>query len=186
MTCLVLPIRGLTGMTRLSGILDPDERRELLTGLATRIIAAGRAAHLDLIVLTPDPAVGRWASEMGVRVVDDPGSGLDDACTATVASLTGPWIVAHADLPLVTAESLTTVNSALDGQPVLAPSRDGGTNVVAGRGAFPFAYGPGSFSRHLSLVPDATVIVRPELAIDLDTEAEYRALTSSGVLVAAS
>ncbi|MDJ0790306.1 MAG: NTP transferase domain-containing protein [Acidimicrobiia bacterium] len=186
MTRLVLPIRTFAGMTRLSAILGPEQRRKLAIKLGTRIVTAGRAAGLDVIVVTPDPGVGQWASDIGVRVAHDPGSGLDDACTATVASSTGPWIVAHADLPLVTAQSLTTVNSALDSQPVLAPSRDGGTNVVAGRGAFPFAYGPGSFARHLSLVPDAAVIVRPELAIDLDTEAEYRALTSSGVLVAAS
>ena len=186
MTCLVLPIRSFTGMTRLSGILDPQQRRELATALATRGVTTGRAAGLHVIVVSPEPVVLQWASDMGANVVQDPGNGLNDACTTTVGSLSEPWIVAHADLPLVTAASLGLVASALDTRPVLAPSRDGGTNVVAGRGPFAFAYGPGSFSRHLSVLPDAAVIVRPELAVDLDTEAEYHALTSSGLLEAAS
>jgi 2-phospho-L-lactate guanylyltransferase (CobY/MobA/RfbA family) len=52
---------------------------------------------------------------------------------------------------------------------VLVPSSDGGTNVIASRGWFPFAFGPNSFEHHFATVPTAAVMPSPELSIDIDT-----------------
>ena len=70
---------------------------------------------------------------------------------------------------MVGPEDLAVVFAAADRGPALAPSYDGGTNVVAGTtSSFRFHYGPGSFRRHLAAAPTATVIVTPGLALDLD------------------
>jgi len=80
------------------------------------------------------------------------------------------WAVIHADLPLVTVEDLAAFFGAMAGGAAIAPSHDGGTNVIgAGLAEFRFQYGPGSFHRHLAAVPGARVVCRPNLALDLDT-----------------
>ena len=87
----------------------------------------------------------------------------------------------HADLPLIDAASVELVTQCLDaGQWVVCPSLDGGTNAIAGFGPFEFSYGPGSFTRHLAMIPDATVIVSPSLAIEVDTVEHFRALSKLG------
>jgi len=81
-----------------------------------------------------------------------------------------PWLVIHADLPLVTSDAIAAVADASQSTTVLVPSYDGGTTVIASRGTFPFSYGVGSFQRHYASAPNATIIVSPELSIDIDTE----------------
>ena len=75
----------------------------------------------------------------------------------------------HGDLPLISPRAIAQVANALVSSPILVPSHDGGTSVVAGFGRFPFSYGIGSFRRHFAARPDALVMVSEELAIDIDT-----------------
>jgi 2-phospho-L-lactate guanylyltransferase (CobY/MobA/RfbA family) len=87
------------------------------------------------------------------------------------------WLVTHADMPFVTAHALSSLADAASGSGhALAPGVDGGTNVIAGTGPFRFSYGPGSFHRHLSLVPAAVVISDPALAVEIDTEMHLRSV----------
>jgi len=119
-----------------------------------------------------------WSEALEVRVVPDPGSGLDAAATAGIATTpAGPWAVIHGDLPLITATDLDGIAAAAEGAVVLAPSRDGGTNLVAASGPFEFSYGPASFSRHLARVAARSprVIIRVGLAVELDTPADLAA-----------
>ena len=130
------------------------------------------------ITLTSDENVRTWAAAKGIRVIADDGEGLSASVTNAVSEHGAPaWMVTHADLPFVTAESLGTVDSAAAtfGH-ALAPSVDGGTNVIAGSGRFRFSYGPDSFHRHLSLVPAAAVITDPALSIEIDTEMHLRSV----------
>jgi 2-phospho-L-lactate guanylyltransferase len=167
---VIIPIRDFAGMTRLSGVLDERARAELGRELAARAIAAAKAANLDVTVVSSSPHVTRWSAMLGVAWCPDPGGGLSATAAETVASLRGdPWIVLHADLPLVNAHALSEVAHLSAFRTVLVPSHDGGTNVIAAEGDFPFAYGPGSFHRHFSAVPDATIVSNPELSIDIDT-----------------
>ena len=137
-------------------------------------------------VVTGDPGVARWARSGGFLVIDETlgeGSGLDRAAHAVVleaARRQRPWAVIHADLPLVTPGALVAVFSRATASPVLVPSYNGGTNVIAGHGAgFEFAYGDGSLQRHLALNPRAVVMPDARLALDLDTENDLdRALLS--------
>jgi len=140
--------------------------------LATRTVRAAVDAGTYVTIVTPDPAVRRWAEGFDTRWIGEPTpGGLNAAAAAGVSAAAGtPWLVIHADLPAITpADVIAAAGLAVTGT-VLAPSHDGGTSLIGGVvSSFPFAYGPGSFLRHLAAVDGrATVLVRPGLALDLD------------------
>ena len=55
---------------------------------------------------------------------------------------------------------------------VIAPSADGGTSALGGRGEARFAYGRGSFRRHLGRHPQCQVVTSPGLLHDIDSFAD--------------
>ena len=81
-----------------------------------------------------------------------PGRGLNAAVTDGVAALAeagvASAIVAHADLP----HALDLTGLAGDGVILVPDRREDGTNVltVPTDAGFTFAYGPGSFARHVA------------------------------------
>ena len=157
-------------MTRLAGVLDTQQRSDLARRLASRVLDAVSAAGLQTIVITSSDDVARWAQGNKAAVHEDPRAGLSEAVNSCVSAVrSAPWLVVHADLPLVTPRAIASVARASQSATVLAPSYDGGTTVIAGRGTFPFAYGIGSFRRHYASAPHATIIVSPELSVDIDT-----------------
>jgi len=163
-------------MSRLDGVLSPRQRATLTRALCTRAVAAAREAGLRLVAVSSSNDVTRWADQQGSETWPDPGAGLSVAASAAVERMGhDPWIMLHADLPLVTAASLHDVAEAGSRAPVLVPSHDGGTNVIASEGSFPFAYGIGSFHRHFSAVPNATIITTPALSIDIDSPTQLAA-----------
>ncbi len=173
---VIVPIRDFSGMSRLEGVLTPSQRRKLSLVLCKAAISAAREAELDIVVISSSPEVADWAEHHDLTIWRDPGNGLSGAASSAVDRLgSDPWIVLHADLPLVTAPALERVAEASLRTAVLVPSHDGGTNVIACTGPFPFDYGPGSFHRHLAAIPTATIISTPELSIDIDSPAQLAA-----------
>jgi 2-phospho-L-lactate guanylyltransferase len=157
-------------MTRLADVLNADDRSRLSVTLASRLMSSLVAAGLETIVITADNEVASWAQEQGTDICGDPGEGLSAAAASGVGTVgDAPWIVVHADLPMVTPQTIATVAVTCLTSTVIAPSHDGGTAVIAGRGPFPFSFGVGSFQRHFASAPDATIIVSAELSIDIDT-----------------
>lgn len=172
---LIVPLRSFDGMTRLAELVSAEDRHALSRALFSRIVEAGTDAGLRVQVVTRNDQVADWCRDRDIASIRDPGGGLDAAAATAVRTIGGRrWVLAHADLPLVDAASLAHV--AHIGGTVLAPSLDGGTNVIAGYGDFPFSYGLGSFHRHLAATPDATIVSRPELSIDVDTSAHLGAI----------
>ncbi len=156
---------------RLAPALDAAQRSMTGRAIARHTAEIVDASGAKPAVVTADAAVATWARRLGLAVLDETaGPGLNGAARSVVAAAPAGWAVLHADLPTITAEDLATAWSA-DGF-VIAPSRDGGTSLIAGVGPFPFAYGPDSFHRHLAAAPAATVLTRPGLALDLDTPAD--------------
>lgn len=175
---------------RLSKRLDAATRSRVGKAIAERTAAAATDAGALVAIVTGDAGVKRWAQGNGYLIIvepDAPNSGLDGAAEAAVFEATRrqrPWAVIHADLPLVTPTALHAVFAAAEQGTVLVPSYNGGTNIIAGRGAsFRFAYGKASFHRHLAMNTGARVLTNPQLALDLDTTDDLdRALGSGGWL----
>lgn len=144
--------------------------------MAERVVEA--ASPLDVVVVTSAPEVRRWALDRALAVIDDPGS-LDGAADAGREHFRREdyvrVVIAHGDLPR--ARSLGPLATDLEAQVVaLVPChRDDGTNVlsVPTDAEFRFAYGAGSFRRHLAEAQRAGLRVRvvraPDLVVDVDT-----------------
>jgi 2-phospho-L-lactate guanylyltransferase len=184
---VVVPIRSFVGAkARLADHLDEDARASALRRMADRVIDA--ASPLSVLVVSSAPEVRAWADERGAEVIDDPGS-LDGAASAGTQHLLASGfvraVVAHADLPR--ARTLAPLATDVE-RPVvmLVPChREDGTNVLSVPTdlGFRFAYGLGSFQRHLAearrLGVEARVIRPPDLTIDVDTPDDLHYLGSS-------
>jgi len=175
---VVIPIRGFrSGMVRLAGALDDDERAALAQTMAERVIAA--AGSLPVVVVSSAPEVVAWAAAAGLDRIADVGTGLDGAAAAGFAHLVAQGcdrvVVAHADLPRARDSALVAlVRSGARALTVVPCHRDDGTPVmvVPADTPFSFAYGPGSFRRHVACARAAGLPVRvvrdPDLGYDVD------------------
>ena len=175
---VLVPVKAFAdAKARLSPVLAPSEREALARWTAERVLAA--AGELPVFVACDHEAVAEWATSRGATVLWHPGVGLNAAVNQSIADLRGRGIghvvVAHGDLPR--ARGLAHI--ALAGTLTLVPdSRDDGTNVAALPTdlEFRFAYGPGSFRRHLAqaIAGGVSVAVRrdPLLGLDIDIPAD--------------
>jgi len=175
---VLVPLKRLdTAKTRLSGLLTPDERAELMQALLDNAVAAAQAAHgVDAVsIVSSEPlAAGR-----GVPVWDDRGLRWNEALLeATRALVTEDTVVfLSADIPLVTAADVEALLGATPARGIaVGRALDAGTNAVALRppGAFTTCFGQmGSAALHAQIAREAgleaTIIDRPGLALDLDS-----------------
>jgi 2-phospho-L-lactate guanylyltransferase len=177
-----LPLKAFTAAKgRLDGLLEPSARAGLSRAMAERVAAACVAGGAAVVVVTPDPGVAAWAWGLGLEVLaEPPGGGLNGAAAAAAAEAgrrARPWCIVHADLPLLTPALVGAFTAALGPRTaVLAPSRQGGTNLLAAAVPLGFAYGPRSFGRHLAAARglERRVMVTTGTALDLDTPEDLR------------
>ena len=178
-TVAVIPIRSFrVGKQRLGGVLDESARARLGRALAERVGSAVADIGLLPLFVTADPEVAEWAITEGFPSITDTGAGLDSAAAdgATWAEASGSrWLVLHSDLPLLTTTDLGSLDAAISaGHNLIAPSSDGGTSALSARTTIDFAYGTGSFHRHLSKLDDPRVITATGLLHDLDSTSDLR------------
>jgi 2-phospho-L-lactate guanylyltransferase len=183
----VIPIRAFAlGKARLADALDGVERAALGRRWAEQVAAA--ATPMPVVVVSSDPEVRAWASDLGLDGLDDPGS-LDAAVTFGRDHLRAAGcsrvVVAHADLPHARDLARLARDAA---QPIVALvpcHRDDGTPVlsVPATADFRFAYGPGSFRRHAAearrLGLGLRVVRDPDLAFDVDVPDDLVGLDTS-------
>lgn len=162
---------------RLSDVLSDEQRSVLSMELARRTANAAIAAGAAPLILSADDVVSEWAANQGYDVLLDEGSSLDEAAhAATLFANNEPWVICHADLPLLRSEDLARAVALMAGGSwVLAPSNDGGTSLIGGIGQFEFAFGPGSFHRHLARLSHRAVHVMTSVGtlLDLDLPGDF-------------
>jgi len=147
----LLPVKAFhEAKLRLAPALDADQRARAARVMADLVLRA--AAPLPTAVVCDDEEVALWAEGAGARVIWSPGRGLNGAVAAGVATLAADGVdrvvVAHADLPLATELSSVTGS---EGVTLVPDRREDGTTVISlpAHAGFRFAYGPGSFARHV-------------------------------------
>lgn len=160
---VVVPVKAFgAAKGRLADVLDAPARADLARRMAAQVIAA--AAPLPVVVVTGDDDVAAFARAHGAGVVADPGGGLDAAVHAAVDHVAADGfdevVVAHGDLPLATG--LAALTGEPDACTVVPDRREDGTNVlvVPTSAGFRFAYGPGSFARHVAEARRCGLVVR--------------------------
>lgn len=175
---VLVPVKAFrVAKARLAEALTPAERAGLARAMAANVVAA--AGPAATFVVCDDAQVAGWAREAGATVIWRPGHGLNGAVIDGVRTIAEAGhdhvVVAHSDLPLATGFSALVHPGTI----TLVPDhRDDGTNVIAlpARTSFAFAYGPGSFRRHLTIARASGLTVEvvhdERLALDLDTPAE--------------
>ena len=195
-TWAIIAVRGLEqAKSRLGGLLDAEERHDLVSRLLGRAIeaATGSSRIAGTIVVSSDPAALQLARAAGAVPVADEDGGLNPALelarTEALSRGATALVVLPADLPWLDRETLDAVLEAAAeaaeaasggggaGDPFVAlvPDRHGtGTNVLimAPPGAIAFAFGPGSRSDHEAAAAAAGstyVELGGPLDIDLDT-----------------
>jgi 2-phospho-L-lactate guanylyltransferase len=183
----VIPIRAFAlGKARLAASLDTAERAALGRRWAEQVVHA--AGELPVVVVSSDPDVRVWATDLGLEVLDDPGS-LDAAATLGRDHLRalgfGRVVVAHADLPRAHDLARLTRDASLPVVALVPCHRDDGTPVlsVPTSAEFRFAYGPDSFRRHAAearrLGLGLRVVRDHDLAFDVDVPDDLVALGRS-------
>lgn len=183
---VVLPIKSFQhNNTRLSGVLNLQQRQELGKRLAEHTLAQFQQLNFPIRVVTAAGEVAEWAQRHSVEVIQQCRPGLNQAATEAIAEIHDQadrsWLVCHADLPFLSTDDLQPVFSSLqEGRSILAPSADGGTTILGSWGEFSFAYGPGSFRTHLARLAEREPLVlsRKGLLMDLDTPVDLDWLRS--------
>jgi 2-phospho-L-lactate guanylyltransferase len=140
----------------------------------------GRCPDMGDILVLSDTPPEDWAG----RVALDEGRGLNEELRLLAASLGSvPLLVIHADLPLLADEDIAVLLNEAEHGCAIAPDRESvGTNAIAllRPDAPTFAFGEGSFARHLAAMDGARVVVRPGLGLDIDTPADLDAALAMG------
>ena len=179
-----VPLRqSISPKSRLASVLSPETRRRLSLEMASRVLGAIAEGGARPLVLAADEPVMIWAEQKGWEAIADREPSLNGAAAGAVelaARLKMPWMVIHADLPLLSRDDMrAAVGTIAAGGWVLAPSSDGGTSLVGGpvSSRLSFSYGRGSFHRHLSLLGRRCprILYRAGFALDLDRPSDLRA-----------
>ena len=184
---MLVPVKAFAdAKARLAPALSAADRAELARTMAERVLAA--SAPLPVCVACDDEGVAAWAEALGATVEWTPGVGLNGAVQQGFASLSTAGfdvvVVAHADLPH--AAGLERLARFAEDVVVVPDRHDDGTNVLAvptAAAAFTFAYGVGSFARHIAEAERLGRRVRverlPELQWDVDTPDDLPVTTTT-------
>ena len=180
-TVVIIPVKSFRlGKLRLAERVSTEARSALGRAFASHAAETVDQAGMMPLVVAGDGEVASWAIGQGFPSLPDPGTGLNGAAAegmAWAAHTDSPWVILHADLPLLGPRDLVDVREALTvGHPVIAPSADGGTSALGGHETVAPRYGPGSFHRHLALLDDPTIITTTGLLHDVDSADDLRSI----------
>ncbi|MCD1269062.1 2-phospho-L-lactate guanylyltransferase [Microbacterium sp. MEC084] len=198
---VVVPVKGATGKSR----LEHPDRAELATAIALDTIeAASRAERVaEVVVVTSDAHVAAevegWRDDVStgfarstttdsVRVIPDPGAGLNAAIAAGIAAAdaTRPRAVLLGDLPALDPRDLDAALDAAASRPLsMVPDVEGrGTTLVTARPGVKLepAFGDGSAARHrVAGFAELHVPAASTLRRDVDTADQLRAAAGLGL-----
>lgn len=196
---LLLPVKSLgAAKRRLATLMSLRDRQQLVLAMLADVIAAGRAAGLEPVVLSPDGEVLEFAGQAGAESLREPSNrgGLNAALAWAIEELAAApaLLILLPDTPLVSPLELLELTSDAV---ALGPSEGGelgpqGSRAVAvpdraGRGTnalllhppsalMPLAFGPRSLVRHRAAARSSAAFFSvhhlPGIALDLDTAAD--------------
>ncbi|MFB6162512.1 MAG: 2-phospho-L-lactate guanylyltransferase [Halococcoides sp.] len=121
----IVPFDAVDPKTRLSPVLDADERQDFASVMRDHVIDALDAAGFDPTVL----ATGSCDPDAPVRVDD---RSLSTAVNTVLEEWDRPCAIAMADLGIATPAAFGRLRET-DGEVVIAPGRGGGTNALVVR-----------------------------------------------------
>lgn len=194
---LLVPIKPLhAAKSRLlgaadDGVGDPHTHARLVTAVALdTVVAAQRAANVQVVVVSSDPQLGRTFAAEGIPVLPDvPATGLNPALQHAEEELRGRNRVhrvgaLQADLPALHPDELTEALRTAGDARAFCPDRHGtGTTLLLAATGSPLdpCFGPGSARAHARSGAWELGGPWPSLRCDVDTTADLRTAQRIGL-----
>ncbi|MFK7792059.1 MAG: 2-phospho-L-lactate guanylyltransferase [Devosiaceae bacterium] len=185
--CIVIPMKDPgEAKTRLGDTLPAKARAALARTLFRQTLRVLKSvdSSLPIVVVTSSHAIRAMCRALGVKLLDDPGEGLNAAVRygANYAAQQGfsSICVLPGDLADPSADDLIAL-FAMPGKErsvIISPAHDGGTNalVVTPPNALAFEYGPGSCAAHQAAAEEAglscLIAPLPSLLYDVDRSSD--------------
>ncbi len=145
----VIPFKPKNPKTRLSCVLEPEEREKFAALMLCDVVVAAREGGSDPFILATEPF------SFGETPVVHDDRGLNEALNDLISRTPGPLLIIMADVPLTSPEAVRELISTT-ADIAIAPGRGGGTNAVYLSRADRFQvsyYGP-SFQKHLMIAQE--------------------------------
>ena len=191
---VIVPVKPLNqAKTRLAQVLSPEERQHLAETMLRHVL--GVVQHvpqlMGTLVISRDNKALTIAREYGARTVQESGAPELNAAlmraTQVISRLNGSAIlILPADLPLIVQEDVQGIIHMGENEPSVVIATDqhqDGTNALFIRppGLFDYAYGPGSFRRHIDKGREAGAEVHvyqsERLSLDIDMPSDLKFYT---------
>jgi 2-phospho-L-lactate/phosphoenolpyruvate guanylyltransferase len=179
----IVPVKDLkSAKARLSNRFDDAARLEIARALwADALELCTRSEFLEWTIVSAAPEVLDSARNAGLRVIQDPGAGLNAALEVAIADVMSRGAesatILPADVPLAQPEDLQDIIDTGEASDlVVVPSlRDGGTNALHLRPPTIVEprFGPGSLAAHVALAGErglrCSILDLERLSLDVDT-----------------
>jgi 2-phospho-L-lactate guanylyltransferase len=188
----IIPVKPLSrAKSRLESVLSPSERQQLAETMFHRVLSAVKDTPQvsGTLVISRDPRALALARDMGAHTVQESGTPELNNALMRATQVVGGWrggavLILPADLPLITPEDLAgmiEIGQDLQSVVISTDQNEDGTNAMLIRppGLIQYAYGPGSYHRHVELAQQAGAKVKryhsERLALDIDVPADLDA-----------
>lgn len=185
----IIPVKPLNrAKSRLADVLEPDQRRFLAETMLRHVLETVRAVPqvMGTLVISRDTKVLSIAREYDARTVQESGAPELNTALLRATKVVASWgcnatLVLPADLPLIAPEDVTSIVNLGRSVMTVVISTDqseDGTNALFMRppGLIPYAFGPGSYARHVQLAREAgaeVIVYRSDrLSLDIDLPAD--------------
>jgi 2-phospho-L-lactate guanylyltransferase len=180
-TWAIIPVKPFErAKSRLAAALSPDERAELAEAWFQHVLAVVQAAPevSAALVISRDPAALALAQRWGAQALHEQGDDLNAAWYQATAAAAGAdaVLLLPGDLPFIEGADLSAMIALADAprSVVIAPDQQrDGTNaqLIRPPGVIGYAYGVGSFQRHVAAARAAGLTPRiyvSERMLDID------------------
>jgi 2-phospho-L-lactate guanylyltransferase len=184
-TWAIIPVKPLNrAKSRLADVLSPEQRQQLAESMFRHVLETVRNVPqiIGTLVISRDSKALSIAREYEAKTVQETGTPELNSALTRATQVVASWgveslLVLPADLPLLNSDDLMDMISMGRGFPSVVIATDqnrDGTNALFMRppGIISYAYGPGSYQRHMDMARAAGVKAKTffseQLSLDID------------------
>jgi 2-phospho-L-lactate guanylyltransferase len=193
---VIVPVKPLNrAKSRLAQVLTPQQRQQLAEAMFRHVlqVVARVPQVIGTLVISRDGRALAIAREHGARTVQERGAPELNAALMRATQVVARWgsrgiLILPGDLPLISEDDVINMVEMGRSNPsvvIATDENEDGTNAMLIRppGLIEYAYGTGSFQRHIDLAHQAGAEVKiyqsERLALDIDLPADLEAYQHS-------
>lgn len=189
----IIPVSKFSeAKTRLSPILNPKEREELLKYMLIDVTNALKEYVDDIIIVSSDVDVLNFVNTLKINAIpeDNNINGLNDALNQVINLFKNDYdkmVITPADIPLISFTNLENLIYDVNHYDVLiAPSKGAGTNAISFKpGYIDLQFGEYSFFKHLNEVHNRNLSYKIYesfyLSLDVNTSEDLGEILLHGI-----